>query len=377
MGRRTGKGSAVVEQLRPTSARTAELLEGLVSIPSPSGGEAAAVAWLCDQMTALGYDAGADGAGNAVGTRGTGPAEIMLLGHIDTVPGVVPVEVVDGMLFGRGTVDAKGPLATFVAAGAAVDLPPGVRLTVVGAVEEEVMSSRGAHWLVAHHPAPTAVIIGEPSGWDGIVLGYKGSIALEYRVVCPLAHSAGPEPTAAEEAVAFWNRLTAWCADRNGGTQHGFHTVDPTLNALNTTSDGLQAEAVARVGLRLPPGLAPEEAIAGIRALAGNGELQATVNAAAFHVDKRMPMVGAFMAAIRAVGGSPRLKVKTGTSDMNLVGPAWGCPILAYGPGDSSLDHTPDERVPLADLDRATRVLTIALERIAGQVASGRWGGGM
>lgn len=354
---------------------TAELLHGLVSIPSLSGEESAAVEWLCEQMNALGYTAAPDGAGNAVGTRGDGPLEIMLLGHIDTVPGEVPVEIVDGRLYGRGAVDAKGPLATFVAAGAALELPPEVRLTVVGAVEEETMSSRGAHWLIDHHAPPAAVIIGEPSGWDGIVLGYKGSIAFEYRVRYPVSHSAGPEPTAPELGVAFWNRLMAWCAERSEGAKHGFYTVDATLNSFNSTSDGLHAEAVIRFRLRLPPGLTTEEAIEEIEALAGEGEIEAWVNAPAFAVDKRLPIVGAFMASIRANGGSPRLKVKTGTADMNLVGPAWGCPIVAYGPGDSSLDHTPNEHVPLADLERATAILTNALERIAGQLASGRWGG--
>lgn len=366
----------MVEQVSRASVGTATVLQGLVGIPSPSGSEAEAVAWLCDQMTALGYDAAPDGAGNAVGTRGEGPQEILLLGHIDTVPGHVPVEVVDGALYGRGTVDAKGSLATFVVAGARAALPPGVRLTVVGAVEEEVMSSRGAHWLVETRQAPDAVIIGEPSGWDGVVLGYKGSLALEYRVSRTMTHSAAPGPTAGELAVAFWNRLSKWSAARNDGSAHGFHTVDPTLLAINTSSDGLIEEATVRVGLRLPPALSPEAAIGEIRPLADEGDLQVSVNAPAFYVDKRMPIVGAFVSAIRSRGGSPRLKVKTGTSDMNLVGPAWGCPILAYGPGDSRLDHTPDEHVALEDLDRATDILTAAIERMARQLAEGRWGGG-
>ena len=34
---------------------------------------------------------------------------------------------------------------------------------------------------------------------------------------------------------------------------------------------------------------------------------------------------------------------------MNVVGPVWQCPILAYGPGDSSLDHTPHEQIELPE----------------------------
>ncbi|MFQ5576556.1 MAG: M20/M25/M40 family metallo-hydrolase [Anaerolineae bacterium] len=69
----------------------------------------------------------------------------------------------------------------------------------------------------------------------------------------------------------------------------------------------------------------------------------------------------AFLKAIRAAGGKPRFVVKTGTSDMNVVGPVWGCPILAYGPGDSSLDHTPHEHLNLNDYRRAIEILKVVL----------------
>ncbi|MGA7669680.1 MAG: [LysW]-lysine hydrolase [Nitrolancea sp.] len=352
-----------------------ELLEGLVRIPSRSREEAEAVGWLCTRMSKLGFAAGPDAAGNAVGTRGDGPLEIMLLGHIDTVPGDLPVEIRDGALYGRGSVDAKGPLATFVSAAAQAQLAEGTRVTVVGAVEEEVMSSHGAHWLVGNVEAPAAVIIGEPSGWDSVVIGYKGSIAVHYTVTCPMSHSAGPEPTAGELAVDFWNRLSAWCAEQNDGESNGFTTVDPTLNAINTSSDGITGKAEVHVGVRLPPRLGPDDVIPVLEHLAGQGDVKVSVNAAAFRSDKRSPLVSAFLAGIRANGGSPHIKVKTGTSDMNLVGPAWGCPIVAYGPGDSRLDHQPDEHVLLEDVERASDVLTSVIERISTQLASGRWGG--
>ncbi len=50
---------------------------------------------------------------------------------------------------------------------------------------------------------------------------------------------------------------------------------------------------------------------------------------------------------------------------MNIVGPAWGCPIVAYGPGDSSLDHTPQEHIELAEFRRAIDVLARALAILA------------
>ena len=42
---------------------------------------------------------------------------------------------------------------------------------------------------------------------------------------------------------------------------------------------------------------------------------------------------------------------------MNVVGPAWKCPIVAYGPGDSALDHTPHEHLPLDEYWKAVNVI--------------------
>src|SRR5438093_397448 len=137
-----------------------ELRVGLVRIPSVSTHERAAVEYLVSQMRARGFDARIDEAGNAVGEIGQGPVRVALVGHIDTVPGEIPVVIEDGELVGRGAVDAKGPLASFVAAASAP--PAGARITVVGAVEEEHPSSRGARAL-ARNASPDHCVIGEPS----------------------------------------------------------------------------------------------------------------------------------------------------------------------------------------------------------------------
>ncbi|MBK9602659.1 MAG: hypothetical protein IPO36_12580 [Anaerolineales bacterium] len=71
-----------------------ETLIGLVSQYSPSGQERGAVEWLVARMKSLGYDdAFIDEAGNAVGVMGKGTKQVVLLGHIDTVPGEISVRV--------------------------------------------------------------------------------------------------------------------------------------------------------------------------------------------------------------------------------------------------------------------------------------------
>jgi LysW-gamma-L-lysine carboxypeptidase len=90
----------------------------------------------------------------------------------------------------------------------------------------------------------------------------------------------------------------------------------------------------------------------------------------AWRGERNNALVRSFLGAIREISPEtrPSFVVKSGTSDMNVVGPAWRCPILAYGPGDSTLDHTPNEHIALDDYWQAVLVLEAALRNL---VASG------
>src|SRR5205823_3286511 len=136
-----------------------------------------------------------------------------------------------------GSVDAKGPLATFAAAAAnAASQPLGRRLVVIGAVGEEG-DSRGAQFVRDQY-RPALTIIGEPSGWEKITLGYKGSAWYEFGVGRTLAHTSAKNESACEAAVSFWNRLVAWTTERNAGIERVFEQVSPTLRGMQSSSDG-------------------------------------------------------------------------------------------------------------------------------------------
>lgn len=49
---------------------------------------------------------------------------------------------------------------------------------------------------------------------------------------------------------------------------------------------------------------------------------------------------------------------------INLAAPAWKCPAVVYGPGNSVLDHTPDEQISLDEYEKAVAVLVEALRLI-------------
>jgi LysW-gamma-L-lysine carboxypeptidase len=84
----------------------------------------------------------------------------------------------------------------------------------------------------------------------------------------------------------------------------------------------------------------------------------------AYRAERNTPLTRLFNNAIRDHGGKPGYVYKTGTSDMNTVGQVWACPMVAYGPGDSNLDHTPQEHIVLAEYHRAIRVLADVLRNL-------------
>ncbi|MBA3415738.1 MAG: [LysW]-lysine hydrolase [Chloroflexia bacterium] len=350
-----------------------DLLHRLVAIESLSDDEGDAVAELVRQMAGRGFEAEVDAVGNAVGRIGSGERHVVLLGHIDTVPGRIPVRLENGVLHGRGAVDAKGPLCTFVAAATAAAPRLNARVTVVGAVGEERMGSPGAT-AVAEWPAPDFCVIGEPSGWDAVCLGYRGTLSFVYELVQPSRHTAGPGESAAEQAVAFWNGVVAHAAalnvERGANSTSSttstaiFGTITPTLRAMATDGDGMADRAMLSVGLRLPPAVDMAALRGRLSELAGPAEIRVDGAQEGYRSAKTSPLVPPFLRAIRSEGGTPRFTLKLGTSDMTVVGPAWGCPIVAYGPGDAALDHTPEERLELADYARAIRVLTGVLEAL-------------
>jgi LysW-gamma-L-lysine carboxypeptidase len=267
---------------------------------------------------------------------------------------------VDGKLYGRGSVDAKGPLATFVMAVAGLEPAPGTTITVVGAVEEECATSKGARHRAGLH-RPEACIIGEPSGFDAVTLGYKGRLLIGYRDTQACGHSAGPQGAVAERAVAFWNALKAWSDAFNEGKDALFAQLMPALQSIRVTSDGLAETVDATVGFRLPPDFDVAALEREARAHAGTAELTLHGNEVAWSSPRTTPLARAFGRAFAKADLPPRFKHKTGTSDMNVLGPLWQCPIVAYGPGDSLLDHTPDEHVVLDEYLRAIDLLRDAL----------------
>ncbi|MFD7257236.1 M20/M25/M40 family metallo-hydrolase [Streptomyces sp. NPDC059874] len=334
------------------------LLTKLVSVPSVSGDEAELATFLADWCRERGMSAEVDKAGNLVATRGTGPRRLLLLGHLDTVPHHWPVEWREDELWGRGSVDAKGSLANFLEVLAHADIPEDGQLRVVGAVEEEISSSKGAFHVRDHYPAD-AVVIGEPSGSQKLTLGYFGLFKLKVTASVASGHSAGMDAVSAPDQLirsldAIREAVLAKAPDAlsaviditcDTGREEHLATgilnfrVPPTadLPALRGAALGLAREGVTIEVLRATPGYSGSRASS---------------------------LVKVFTRAFADAGIRPRFVVKKGTSDMNTLATTWSdVPMVAYGPGDSALDHTDEERIGGMEYRTARSLLADAVNR--------------
>jgi [amino group carrier protein]-lysine/ornithine hydrolase len=286
-----------------------------------------------------------------------------LLGHIDTVSGEISVREENGILYGRGSVDAKGPLACFVDAVAQVGIKEGWQFVVIGAIEEE-RDSEGARFVVNQYK-PDFAIIGEPNHWDRIALGYKGSAWANVIVKREQTHTASGEETAAEVAVDIWLKIKEYVNLFNENKKKIFDQLLLTLRGIDSSQDGFEQTATLKVGVRLPVDVSPEDWYQRLKEIVGDANVEPKGFAIpAWGCEKNTQLVRSFLRGIRSQGGEPRFVYKTGTADLNIVAPVWKCPAVVYGPGDSTLDHTPNEHIELEEYAKSVVVMVNTLQKL-------------
>jgi len=229
-----------------------------------------------------------------------------------------------------------------------------------------------------------------------VTLGYKGRLLLDLIAEQPMAHTAGPDAGVAAIVVDMWNWIAAHAITVNAHRPKAFDQLSPSLRRfITSTSDDMLDTVDAQIAWRLPLAVEADTLVAELLAWTAR-HLGATPPSVDIHEvmqgapvtvsglrttmsfgfrgwekpwrsDRQNVLVRSFLSAIRSVDGrtQPGFLVKTGTSDMNVVGPLWQCPIIAYGPGDSALDHTPYEHLSLDEYWRAVDVLDAALRAFA------------
>jgi len=372
------------------SAYAVSLLTRMLEIYSPSGREEEISSFLAGEMGSLGFRVRKDEVGNVIGEIGVGEPVVLLCGHMDTVEDFIPVRVEDNRLYGRGAVDAKASLAAMIVAASNFVRKgfPG-KILVVGVVDEEG-GGRGIKHLVEGGISPDYAIFGEPSGVEKIIFGYKGILDLKISCEVPTGHSASPWlfDNAIEKAMELWRQIRRLHLPEEK-LRSRFYSITSCLMGIeggNTSSSVVPSKCDIYVQLRIPPQLTPErvfseveERIKRFRATSPKVSVRAEVEASdyAFEADRRSLLVRALSWAIRKITlNYASFSRKTGTGDMNVLGNALNIPVVTYGPGNSNLDHTPNEHIDIQEYLNSIQIYRKTLMKLP-QLMKKRGGRGL
>jgi LysW-gamma-L-lysine carboxypeptidase len=350
----------------------------MVNIYSPSGKEEKISKFLAAEMQNLGFRVQRDEVGNVIGEIGEDSPVVLLCGHMDTVEGKIPIRIEGGQLYGRGSVDAKAPLAAMiVAASKFVNNGFPGKILVVGVVDEE-KGGTGIQHFVESGIQPDYAIFGEPSGLEKVVFGYKGIVTVKVIVETPSGHSAAPWlfENAIEKAMEFWKQIRKLHL-REEKLKSRFYSITSCLTKIkggNTSASFIPSHCEIFIQLRIPPQLTPEQVFEEVkrkidRYKATNPKVRVSVDmvdvAKAFEADRRSVIVRALAYGIRKTTlNYASFSRKTGTGDMNVLGNALKIPVVTYGPGDSRLDHTPNEHIDIQEYLKSIEVLEKSLTKL-------------
>ncbi|MEN6445326.1 MAG: YgeY family selenium metabolism-linked hydrolase [Candidatus Cloacimonas sp.] len=184
----------------------ARFLMDIVKIPSFSTMEKEVAMRILKEMQAIGMDeAYIDPLGNVIGRLGCGKKVIAFDAHIDTVyPGDLSLwdfdpfdaHLKDGKIWGRGTVDQKGGMASMLTAARIIkdlNLAKDLSVYFTGTVMEE--DCDGLCWqyiLNEGEIKPELVVITEPTNLN-IYRGHRGRMEMEVRIKGLSCHGSAPE----------------------------------------------------------------------------------------------------------------------------------------------------------------------------------------
>ena len=351
-----------------------ELLKKSLEQYTPSRSEASLANMIKDKcVNELGFElVNIDNVGNVIATKGNGEPRILLCGHMDTVPGQIPVRIEDGFVYGRGASDAKGPLIAMLLA--ASEFPKQRGTIIFAGVVDEEGNATGVKQLVKSGLSADYAIFGEPSGIDNITIAYKGR--LEIRLTCDVrtsAHASAPwlAKNSIEEIYDFWNAVKCEI-DR---VQIKNNRTDSISCSLTEISGGSSHNVTPQkckitIDIRIPTFTRCEEVLSILDKVIFNVASTKGVRATyriedktePFEADYASPLVRALSLSILDVRRKrPILLRKTGTGDMNILGNAFNIPVITFGPGDPHSSHTSNERLSIKEYVSSIDVFNRAL----------------
>jgi acetylornithine deacetylase len=266
-----------------------------------------------------------------------GQPKVTLSTHIDTVPPFFPSREDENHIWGRGSCDTKGIIASMIFAVRDLLEAGHTNIALLFVVGEE-RNSAGA-LVAAKSPRGSKFLInGEPTE-NKLALGSKGALRLELVASGRMAHSAYPE--LGESAIE--KLLDALHAARRVPLPVDNILGPSTLN-IGTISGGRA------------PNVIPDHAQAELFIrLVDSGD--ATLEAMQQAVNGQVAVREALRIPAKLLGSLPGFEttVVSYTTDIPALGDAWGKPYL-IGPGSIHVAHTIEERIPKAQILEAVQI---------------------
>ena len=364
-----------------------ELTQRLIRCPSVTPEEGGALTLLADVLGDLGFtcerlrfsEVGYPDVDNLYARIGSGGRQFCFAGHTDVVPvgdaaawSVDPfaAAIIDGTVIGRGAVDMKGAIASFVTAAADMlaqhddDFDGSIGLLITGDEEADAVNGtcKMLEWLKARGGIPDACLVGEPTSnevlADMVKIGRRGSLTGVLTVTGTQGHTAYPHlaDNPLHHLVTMLDAIVSETLD--DGTEH-FSPSSLQLTSVdvgNSAGNVIPAQATAAFNIRFNDrhsGASLEEWLrkrldAAIDASRGAGyELSVRVTGESF-LCQPGPLSDLICRAVEVVTGRrPELGTTGGTSDARFIKDY--CPVAELGLLNGTA-HKVDEQVAVADL---------------------------
>ena len=363
-----------------------KFMQDIIRIPSLSSEEGAVVERARQEMLRIGYDeVTVDRMGNLLGRIGNGPRVIAFDGHIDTVDVGDPElwnrdphsgDIEDGILYGRGTSDMKGGVASSIYAGAILKkrgIPENVTFYATATVQEEDCDGLCWQYIINEdNLRPDLVVITEPTSLR-IYRGHRGRMELEVHTSGISCHGSAPER--GENAVYKMAGIIADIEKLNEDLQPrdplGKGTV--TISEIRSTSPSLCAVAdgcTIHLDRRLTIDETEETSVAEILALPSVQKAKATVTVLDYAVPsytgltyptrkyyptwemgETEPEVQAAIAAYsKAFDKEPEVGHWTFSTNGVATAGMHHIPTVGFGPGHEHFAHAPNEQTEVEHL---------------------------
>ncbi|MFQ5857330.1 MAG: M20/M25/M40 family metallo-hydrolase [Anaerolineae bacterium] len=364
--------------------RVIDFCQRLIQTPSLPGAEDRIAGIIRAEMQDLDYDeVWVDAAGNVIGLlKGkTGPS-LMFNCHMDHVdpgdPARWPVppysgQIVDDAIWGRGSVDVKGPLAAQVygvsllrAAGA----EPAGDIFVAAVVMEEV-GGVGTQVLLGAIQ-PDFAVVGEPTDLS-VARGHRGRVELIARARGRAAHASAPDRGINPHYDLACFLRTLQTLGMRTSADFGTSTVAPTLYHTDQVSANvIPSEAWVHLDWRNIPGESPAEirerlqdTLSGCLGPESEGfvvipkQTYDTYTGYSLTAPAVFPSFGlpadhslvtiAKQTLDRALQRDTPVRVwRFATDGGHLM--AAGVPTIGFAPGDEALAHTSNEHIKIDDV---------------------------